>query len=185
MINLREIGDKCVWPECLKPKGYGDHAVEDFGCWWDRNREELNNLPEALAKQWIYRHWQDSVTSFIPLEGLECVVEAWPAHDFLSRVGTVRGNEPMDPVRDFELFSQKRIGKKHPTAKDLDEGYWDLPLVVLRTPEGFIDRIGEKIDKEFLLVEGHKRRRYLNALLNKGDTIVDQKVFVLRSPVLL
>ena len=182
MIDLREIGDECVWPEHLKPKGYGGHIVEDFGSWWARNNEELKHFPEALAEQWIYRHWKDSVASFIPIEELECVEETWPANDFVTRVGTVRGNEKMNPEHDYEVFNGKKTGEKLLTAEDFDEGHWDFPVVVLDTPGGFIDCVGDHIESDFFLVEGHKRRRYLNALLHRGSSISDQRVFSLHSP---
>ena len=69
MIDLREIGESCVWPEYLEPQGYGDFTVEDFRGWWGRNAKKLKHLPEALVEQWIYRHWQNSAASFIPIEG--------------------------------------------------------------------------------------------------------------------
>jgi len=182
MIDLRKIGEKCVWPNDLEPNGYGDLHVEDFSTWWSRNRDNMKNLPEALAEQWIYRHWTDSVASFIPIEGIRCEKEVWPPIDFITKVGTVRGNEPLDPENDFEVFSGRETGDKLQTAKALDIGHWDYPLVVLRTPGGFIDCIGDHIKTQYFLVEGHKRRRYLNALLNQGKTLKNQEVFVLHAP---
>lgn len=182
MIDLREIGEECAWSENLKPMGYGDLHVEDFASWWGRNGENLKNLPEALAEQWVFRHWQDSVISFIPIEGLQCREEAWPSIDFITKVGTVRGNEPLEPEHDFEVFSGRKTGEMLQTAKALDKGHWDYPLVVIETPEGFIDCIGEHINTPYFLVEGHKRRRYLNALLHREVAVDGQKVFVLQSP---
>lgn len=185
MIDLREIGEDCVWPDCFKPKGYGDLDVEGFGSWWERNGKKLGHLPKALAEQWIYRHWCDSVASFIPIEELTCHEETWPPDDFVTKVGTVRGKELLNPEHDFEVFSGQKTGEKLLTAEALDSGHWDFPLVVLETPKGFIDCIGDYIETEYFLVEGHKRRRYLNALLHRRASLEDQKVFVLRSPYLL
>jgi hypothetical protein len=182
LIDLRAIGEECVWPSDLQPQGYGDVHVEDFASWWDRNSDKLKNLPDALAEQWFYRHWQDSVASFIPIEGLHCSEEVWPPMDFVTKVGTVRGNEQMDPKHDFEVFSGQKTGEKLLTAQALDQGQWDYPLVVLETPEGFIDCIGDHIETQYFLVEGHKRRRYLNALLDRGVLVKQQRVYVLRSP---
>jgi hypothetical protein len=182
MIDLRKIGGECVWPNDLEPQGYGSLHVEEFANWWERNRDKLENLPEALAEQWVYRHWRDSVASFIPLEGLECGEEVWPPIDFVRKVGTVRGNEPLDPRHDFKVFSGQETGDKLQTAIALDSGHWDYPLIVLRTPKGFIDCIGDHIKMPYFLVEGHKRRRYLNALLHKGIHVKDQKVLVLHAP---
>ncbi|KZK81226.1 hypothetical protein PsAD13_04175 [Pseudovibrio sp. Ad13] len=185
MIDLREIGEECVWPDNLQPEGYGELCIEDFAGWWDRNYEFLKNLPETCAEQWVYRHWQDSVASFIPLEDLQCKEELWPAMDFVTKVGTVRGNEALNPTHDFEVFSGQKTGEKLLTARALDEGSWDYPVVVLETPSGFIDCTGEHIDTPYFLIEGHKRRRYLNALLHRGASLSEQKVFVLHAPSLL
>ena len=182
MIDLRKIGDDCVWPEILKPMGYGDHRVEDFEIWYERNETHLGHLPKTLVEQWVYRHWCDSIASFIPIENLEWREETWPAHDFTTKIGTVRGNDPLEPERDFEVFSGQRGGKKLKTAIELDAGCWVYPLVVLETPGGFIDCVGDHIANDFFLVEGHKRRRYLNALLVRGETVSCQQVFVLTSP---
>ncbi|TCS66641.1 hypothetical protein EDD52_102459 [Primorskyibacter sedentarius] len=181
MIDLREIGEVCVWPDYLKPEGYGDFNVEDFNNWWERNGEKLNHLPEALAEQWIYRHWCESVASFLLIEDLTCREDTWPPDDFITKVGTVRGKEALNPKHDFEVFSGQETGEKLPTARALDSGQWDFPLVVLETPDGFIDCIGDHIETEYFLVEGHKRRRYLNALLHRGVSLAHQRVYVLSS----
>lgn len=59
MIDLRELGEKFVWPDCLEPRGYGELAIEDFSSWWKRNGEKIAHLPDALAEQWVHRHWRD------------------------------------------------------------------------------------------------------------------------------
>ncbi|WP_370304361.1 hypothetical protein [Pseudooceanicola sp.] len=185
MFDLREIGEDCVWPHYLEPKGYGDLEVEDFGSWWERNGEQLKHLPEKLVEQWIYRHWCASVASFIPIEELTCREEIWPSGDFVTKVGTVRGKEPLNPEHDFSVFSGQKTGEKLHTAKALDSGQWDFPLIVLETPGGFTDCMGDHIETEYFLVEGHKRRRYLNALLHRECSLADQSVYVLRAPSLL
>ncbi|MAM09695.1 MAG: hypothetical protein CML23_04385 [Rhizobiaceae bacterium] len=184
MIDLREIGEDCVWDHDLEPKGYGDLKVEDFGSWWERNGHKLKHLPRSLAEQWIYRHWTDSVASFIPIEELTCCEEIWPADDFVTKVGTVRGKEALNPEHDFEVFNGQKTGEKLLTAKALDSGHWDFPLVVLETLGGFTDCMGDHIETDYFLVEGHKRRRYLNALLHHGASLADQRVYVLHSPSL-
>ncbi|WP_282094215.1 hypothetical protein [Epibacterium ulvae] len=183
MFDLREIGDKHVWANHLEPLGSGDHTKEDFQTWWERNNGELNHLPQNLVEQWIYRHWKQSIASFVPIKTLTCREEKWPPKDCIDKVGTIRGNEPLNPEDDFKMFCKKtNEGKLSPTAEALNQGQWDFPLVVLETPDGFIDKIGEHITTDYFLVEGHKRRRYLNALINKSISITDQPVLILNSP---
>ncbi|MBZ0218539.1 MAG: hypothetical protein K8F25_18425 [Fimbriimonadaceae bacterium] len=179
MFNLRELDDCCVWPEHLTPEGYGDHLVEPFEAWWGKHSKELSHLPKEVLKQWVYRHWSDSIATFLPLERLSCSEEVWPAIDFIEKVGTLRGNEPMDPEHDYDAFSGRLDGRKKPVAIALDQGEWDYAPIVLSTPDGFIDGIQEHIITPYFLIEGHKRRRYLNALLHKGLCIKDQRIFVL------
>lgn len=52
-------------------------------------------------------------------------------------------------------------------AVALDQGEWDYAPPVLCTPNGFIDTLGTVIDANYLIVEGHSRRRYLNALIEQ------------------
>lgn len=180
MINLRDLADYCPWPDELKPVGYGDIRVEDFDSWWARNRLEFHGLPKELVEQWIYRHWKVSVAKFIPIDGLGYREELWDPSDFIAKVGTVRGTEPLDPIHDFRVFSGQVGGEKLSTAKALDTGKWDYAPIVLETPDGFIDFTGTYIETPFFLVEGHKRRRYLNALLHQGVKLLAQRVFVLQ-----
>ena len=75
------------------------------------------------------------------------------------------------------------VGERLQTAVALDDGEWDIAPIVLRTPNGFLDTYGHQIDAGFLLIEGHKRRRYLNALVERGRELIDQRVFVIDSPL--
>ncbi len=90
------------------------------------------------------------------------------------------GNDPMDPVHDLGVYSGSTTKwGKLPTAKALDEGAWDYAPVILSTPGGYICPKGEHIAKDYLLIEGHSRHRYLNALIHHGKKLDDQRVFVL------
>ena len=181
MIKIRELDERCPWPDELEPVGYGDHNVETFEEWRERNSILLQHLPNELVEQWVHRHWKNSVAKFIPLEGLLWREELWPPSDFITKVGTVRGNEPLDPEHDYKVFSGKVGGEKSQTAKTLDAGHWDYAPIVLETPEGFIDRVGDHIKTKYFLVEGHSRRRYLNALLRRNVQLGKQRVFVLHN----
>ena len=182
MFNLSDLDECLAWPPNLMPEGYGDLEVESFEVWWNKHCDELQHLPIEVSKQWIYRHWSDSIAKFIPLEGLSCREEVWPAIDFIEKVGTIRGNEPMNPEHDYNVFSGRLDGQKLPTASALDQGEWDYPPIVLVTPNGFIDPMQEHIDMPYFLVEGHKRRRYLNAMLHRGKSVKNQRVYILDSP---
>ena len=48
-------------------------------------------------------------------------------------------------------------------------GTWVLPPVLLQTPDGVKFYTEEYPDKRYLVVEGSKRFRWLNALAHRGD----------------
>jgi hypothetical protein len=76
-------------------------------------------------------------------------------------------------------FALARRALGAPTATALDKGRWDYAPIVLPTPNGFIYTIGMFIDSKYLLVEGHQRRRYLNALVHRGVVLEPQRVILL------
>lgn len=86
----------------------------------------------------------------------------------------------MDPEHDYKVFSgSPASGGPLRTAAAMNRGNWDYAPIVLATPGGFLCAIGEHIEKEFLLIEGHKRHRYLNALEFMGKRLGPQRIFVL------
>lgn len=116
MFKLQELDECCAWPAHLMPDGDGDHSMESFETWWCKHGEELGHLPQEVIEQWVYRHWSTSVARFIPLDNLAYREETWPAVDFIERVGTVRGNERLEPEHDFKIFSGQLDGEKLATA---------------------------------------------------------------------
>lgn len=184
MFDLRGWPEE-IWDENLKRKGYGGHhnELEKYDDWKERTAAPLAHLHPEICEQWIYKHWTSSRLSFIPLDDLSWREEFWAPEYFIEKVRTWRGNEALNPEHDYRAFTERQYEKKHPTAAALDTGHWDYAPIVLRTPDGFIDTIGEAVKAEYLLVEGHQRRRYLNALLYRGVKLDPQRVFVLDSPI--
>ena len=179
MLDLRKFGDP-VWPKELMPIGIDGLTKESYEDWRTLVGDEIHHLHPEISEQWIYRHWTQSPLSFLAIPDLEWREEIWTPDQFLAEVRTWRGNEPLNPEFDYGVFHQ--FGT-HPTAEALDNGAWDYAPIVLSTPEGFIDTIGEKVDARYLLVEGHQRRRYLNALVTRGAKLPPQRVFVLSIPI--
>lgn len=166
------------WSDGLMPIGEGDVNKESFAEWWKRVQRELAHLPPDLCEQWIYRHWKGSPFRFLNLASIKWERRVWEGEDFLATVYRAL-DDPLDPEFDFNQFQGKLPGWKHPTALALDEGTWDYPVVLLRTPDGIVDNGATHNDVRFVLVEGHQRHRYLNALHALGraptgphDTII-------------
>lgn len=160
----------------MKPLGFETTEVEPFPDWWERHKAKLSNLHPEICEQWIYRHWERSPLSFLPLDRLEWTEDRWSPQRFLSEVGLSGGQDPIDPVWDYCSFHEF---PDNPTARALDQGAWDFPPVLLKTANGFYDVHGLLCERSYLLVEGHQRRRYLGALVARGNKLDDQRVFIL------
>ncbi|SMQ69496.1 hypothetical protein SAMN06297468_1683 [Altererythrobacter xiamenensis] len=173
------------WPAMLRPigEGKGVGRKEAFEAWWGRHETTLNHLPRDLCEQWIYRHWEHSPFSFLPLDTLTCTRERWEGATLLSAIHRVFGGE-LHPEFDYEVFQQKGGDDRHATARALDEGTWDYPMVLLSTPHGIVDVGKELPDVRLVIVEGHQRHRYLNALHSRGTPPAGpHEVIIIASPL--
>lgn len=171
-----------AWPEDFRPVGEATAGKEAFGHWWLRNHN-LHHLPEALCEQWVYRHWTGSPFSFIPLDTLECRCEAWDGERILRSIYRAWGGE-LHPQFDYETFQRDGGEGRLQTAVALDSGTWDYPMVLLATPNGIIDAGEARPDVRLVIVEGHQRHRYLNALHELGSPPAGpHEIFILSTPL--
>jgi hypothetical protein len=181
MLDLSRHLDP-VWPDDLKPVGEGDIDKEEFETWWERNRLRLANLHRLIAEQWIYRHWTHSPFAFVPLESIRWELAEMTGDEVLARVRREFAG-PLDPEFDYGVFQEKYLGRKLATSFALDQGTWDYPIITLRTPNGMRNHEGDFPDVRLVLLEGHQRHRYLNALHALGKAHAGpHKVFLLASP---
>lgn len=173
-----------AWPERLKPVGEGGFDKEPFEAWWERHRRELDHLPTELCEQWIYRHWKGSPFAFLPLDTLVCKAQLLPGSSIIKNVHREYGVQ-LDPGRDRNVFEAGPLGVPLPTAQAfMDRDTWDYPIVVLRTPSGFEGHASASKDIRWVLVEGHQRHRYLNALSFFGAAPEGpHRVLVISSPM--
>lgn len=151
------------WPAHLRPTGERGPNKESFSDWWSRNRAELAHLPPDLCEQWIFRHWQYSPFTFLWLGGLNWERRTYEGDELLRSVYRAFGGD-LEPQFDYETFHRRGGANRHPTAVALDSGTWDYPMVLLSTPRGIIDSGRRHSDVRSVIVEGHQRHRYLNAL---------------------
>ncbi len=152
-----------AWPDALRPVDESTYAKEPFYAWWLRNRERLAHLPADLCEQWIYRHWTHSPFSFLPLDDLAWERRLWSGDALLASIHRAWGGE-LHPQFDYETFQRRGGVDRHPTAVALDQGTWDYSMVLLSTPFGVIDGGDVLPAIQLVIVEGHQRHRYLNAL---------------------
>lgn len=152
-----------AWPDVLRPLGENTLDKESIASWWQRNRRALAHLPEDLCEQWIYRHWTHSPFDFFPLDSLIWEHQSWSGETLLKSIYRAGGGE-LKPQFDYDTFQRRGGDDRHATARALDSGTWDYPMILLATPYGVIDRGEVRPDVRLVIVEGHQRHRYLNAL---------------------
>jgi len=156
-----------AWSEKLRPHGEGSFEKEDFATWWNRNEQQLSHLPPDLCEQWVFRHWHYSPFAFLPLESLSYERKVWDGVTLLGSVYRAWGGK-LDAQFDYETFQRGGGEDRQQTAKAIDSGTWDYPMVLLATPHG-IKEGGEYLSPvHHVIVEGHQRHRYMNALHARG-----------------
>ncbi|MER9864494.1 hypothetical protein [Mesorhizobium sp. M0185] len=179
-MTLDIRGAECSWPEELKPMQEGSYfSRETFDDWWERNSSRLVQLHPMIAEQWVYRHWTLSPYCHLPLEQLRWRLEEWSTQQILRDVFIADIN--VDAEHDFKVFNE--FGGIPPAPVMNATGTWDYPILVLETPSGVQTYARELPDVRYLLVEGHNRYRYLNALAAKGRLSAHHSVFVLNYPI--
>ncbi|WP_431017285.1 hypothetical protein [Bradyrhizobium pachyrhizi] len=179
MLDLREHRH-CVWDQALCPIGEGENK-ESFAKWWARHEGRLAHLHPQIAEQWIYRHWAHSYMAFLPLEGLTWRHEIWEGDEILKRVHMEFGG-PMNAEHDFRVFNGRPPFGPPATALALNQGTWDIPLLVLETPAGIRSMERDLPDTRYVVAEGSKRMRYLYALRQHDKAPGPHELFILKSP---
>lgn len=180
MLDLRRRNG-CVWDAALKPFRMDERDKEPFEAWWDRHQQRLSHLHPQVAEQWIYRHWSHSYMAFLELDQLDWRLETWHAQEILERIHLEFGG-PMDAEHDYAAFNGRGSFGPIQTARALNAGEWDMPLLALETPSGLLSSDGPLPDVRYVVAEGSKRMRYLFALERLGHHPGPQKVFLLKTP---
>lgn len=158
-------------------------SKESFAAWWGRNRGSLNHLPADLCEQWIYKHLTNSPFCFPPLDSLSWSRACWTGEKLLASVYRAWGGE-LEPSFDYATFQGRGGDDRLQTAVALDAGTWDYPMVLLSTPDGVIDLGEVRPDVRFVIVEGHQRHRYLNAMHALGrPPMGPHQVIILHTPL--
>lgn len=165
----------------MRPVGHDEDEKETFQAWWQRWDGRLANLEPRIAEQWIYRHWCRSYMAFLELKPITWSEEVWSGDQILANVHMEFGG-PMDPIWDFDQFNGARGLGPISTARAMNTGTWDMPLLVLKTPNGLHSAEGELHEVRFVVAEGSKRMRYLNALRHRGEGAGPHALLVLSTP---
>lgn len=181
MIDLKS---RCkVWPDWLKPSKPNGYDKEPFQIWWGRCQSNFSHLPLKVCEQWIYRHWEETEYSFIPLEKLSCQLEQWETKRILNSIGiwdegliSDEGHKYCSPSWDYDILREKG-GEPLETMEKT--GTWNIPIVVLYSEKGFETFQGARSDICYWLIEGHKRIRCLNAMIHHGQVARSHQLYIL------
>ena len=111
----------------------------------------------------MHRHFATAFCRFLPLEDLKWRKEILPAGEILRSVFP-EFSKRFDPEIDYAQLHGDLGFPKSATAAALDNGTWDYPVIALDTPDGIISSVGERPEVRMVLIEGHTRYKYLNAL---------------------
>jgi hypothetical protein len=179
MLDLATVQDAGDWDR-FRPVGEDTFEQEAFVPWWARHREALSDLHRDVCEQWIFRHWRATRHRWLDPLGLVSHDETFTTDAFLAAVHLHWGG-PVDAEFDYDVFRSNRPDPL-PTAMDENwaNGTWVLPPVLLETPDGVKFHTEEYPDKRYLVVEGSKRFRWLNALAHRSEETGPHRCYVLK-----
>jgi hypothetical protein len=178
MLDLAAVRDTDVWDR-FRPVGEGIDDPESFAPWWERHSAELNHLHVEICEQWIYRHWRGTRHRWLDPLQLSWREEWFSADELLCSVHLHWG-APADPECDYEVF-RPDVPNAQPTAlpENWNGGTWTIAPVLLETPLGVRFLAEEHPEIRYLVVEGSKRYRWLNALVHRGQQTGPHRAYVL------
>lgn len=178
MLDLASLQDTRDWDQ-FRPIGEDTFDQETFDSWWERHQADLGDLHPQVCEQWIYRHWRGTRHRWLDPRQLTSRHEVFETDAFLAAVHLHWGG-PAQAEFDYEVFRADKPNAL-PTAapQNWTGGTWTIMPVLLETPEGVKFHDAEYPDTRYLVVEGSKRYRWLNALAHRGDPTGPHLCYVL------
>lgn len=151
------------YPKAWAPEIAEDGSIQtNFDDWWAKNSCNFPGVPECVARQWLYRHWNNSPYSWLPSQGAEF------------QLVEINGNQLMEIAAGagdtWKIEETLAIGRRH-----IEKGQfwvasymrvyrtWPKPVIVLdnksgalHSGQGFIPSY-QPIVTGLNLIEGHRR----------------------------
>jgi hypothetical protein len=154
------------WPSEWAPHDFGTVEQESFDNWWLRVAGDLGHLDSRVAEQWVYRHWELSPYYGVDLARLCSSVAQLSTSTILDEVRSDCCEEDkIEPVQAvWELFNPKAGPAFEPARTMNRTGTWNIPIVVVRSDDGFSRGDDSFFAAKLWLIEGHQRLRYLRVL---------------------
>lgn len=170
------------YPEHLSPEFNEDGSINTpFEVWWPRVKSFFFNVPEEIAKEWLYRHWRYSPFSWIPSQLYNFSIEAYPTSSLVK----IRNRVYDFDENNVETTEHgKYLCGDHPDRKWRIEPLWLVdyikengifpsPIVILDNRDNHLSSIAdlpnfvEDHPQALILAEGHKRHEiglYLHSI---------------------
>ncbi|WP_371395432.1 hypothetical protein [Fretibacter rubidus] len=146
-----------------------------FDVWWPTVKPHFPNVPDIIAKDWLYEHWGSSPFSWIQSRRYDFVMEEMPAAklpNVLSRVfGFTEGGGPIAHETGRFLCGDQSAPPTRPWRNDAAwlvsfmkrSGSFPSPIIVLDNRDAHLAREDwtpqpvKAYPKALLLAEGHTR----------------------------
>jgi hypothetical protein len=165
------------YPEHLSPSFHSDGSKkENFDVWWKRVKSYFPDVPEEVARHWIYEHWDQSPYGQLSSSGYDFSLEDWPSNQ-LTEIRSIwcdYNESNADCVTHGERLVETDIvpGRRYKTAVYMSEhGDFPSPIIVLDNRDGFLKsqpQAFRQIPASYVLIEGHRRFNIALYLQSKG-----------------
>ena len=185
------------YPEHLAPEldKNSRNPITPFDDWWPEVRTEFSNIPEEIAREWLYRHWGMSPYSWISSSSYEFDIEKYPSSQLsllLNRCYNFEAGNDKIKEKGQYLCDENPNWKWRPIepiwlVKFMNEnGAFPSPIVVLDNKDNHLAVDSEitpeayGIPKGLVLIEGHTRHEIGTYLESVGRLAEFVEVCMLR-----
>jgi hypothetical protein len=150
------------YPAHLAPEFEESGAVKTpFDEWWGRAQSSFANVPEDVAREWLYRHWKHSPYSYLTSKNYVFNRKRWPR---LKTIRTLWSDFKADNAgalrKGEELVNLKPDWMPYVPKYMLKYKTFPAPIIVLDNRDGHQNREYPQEDKlpcAYVLIEGHTR----------------------------
>jgi hypothetical protein len=170
------------YPEQLAPIGNGTSGKEPFQAWWGRVSEHYPTVPKNVARQWIWRHWQQSDFCWLPTKGSRFELARWQPEEIEVIKIWREGKNKYEDWGDYLLSLATRPKNLRYAVAEImfRRRRWPAPPIVLDNRNSIDFAPWKDLPVGFVLVEGNRRTAMAKALARRNQLARDLLVWVLK-----
>lgn len=175
------------YPEELAPEFEESGAIATpFEVWWARAQSHFLNVPEEVARYWVFEHWGHSPYDWLQSRLYLFERRRWLARD-LGQIATVWIDYAVDKTKC--LLHGKGLAEmdSYPTSNFMRASRrFPTPIIVLDNCDGHlgVENSGayrvDQIPRGFVLMEGHRRFNLALYLASKGRLNDEVVIWMMR-----